>query len=59
MEEKSCFNCANHDLCFLKRDLVKATQDCGFLNIDNPDHSGKWADIFNAVGKSCLKYKYS
>jgi len=29
----------------------------GFLNIDAPEHPGKWADIFEALGRACMEFQ--
>jgi len=57
MEDKTCFNCKHLLLCYVKKDVIDATSGYTFLNIDNPDHSGQWADIFKALAGCCLLYE--
>jgi len=57
MEEKSCFNCKNYQLCFLRHRIDKALECNGILNINNPDHEGSFIDVYSAIGKCCQKYE--
>lgn len=28
------------------------------LNLDSDNYPGKWQDIFDAVGRACIEYKF-
>lgn len=57
-ENKNCFNCENYELCFLRHKIDGALEYNNILNINDSNYSGKFTDIFNAIGNCCLKYKH-
>lgn len=54
MEERTCFNCAHSDLCYIFRGVKKAT--IGRMNIDANDAPGRERDIHAALANACLYY---
>ena len=57
--ERSCWNCQNSGLCYLKRhmeDLIRLGS--GMLNIDGDAAPGQcYQDLPAALGMCCMEYK--
>jgi len=55
--ERTCFECINFSLCFLKRKIEDATIGVAILNIDGDATPGRWEDIFKALANACIVFK--
>ncbi len=56
-KERTCFNCTQFDMCFLRHRMNDATS--GYkLNLDNAnrDTPGTWMDLFKSLANCCRQY---
>jgi hypothetical protein len=53
---RSCYTCKNINLCYIFKGVQKALEGT-LLNIDGNDAPGRMTDVYNSLGKCCMKYE--
>lgn len=56
--KRTCFNCRNYSLCWLRVSIDHAIKEVGLLNFDHDGKTpGRPTDIFFGVANACLEFK--
>jgi len=60
MEERTCYNCANHHLCFIRRKMETLIHEClHFFDVDRKGETpGFWQDLLVTLANVCKSYEY-
>lgn len=54
---RSCYACQRHHLCFVRRDVDQALRLAGFINNREGKAPANYTDVFTAVANACTEYK--